>query len=51
MIDIAEGRRLMAAAEEALIETVYAWDRWVDANINALLDAAERTEAAESRKI
>ena len=57
-IDVAEGRRLKAAADEALemgehvsvregLKAVDAWDRWLDGNMDALLDAAERTEAAE----
>ena len=55
---IAEGRRLKAAANEALEmgehvsvrdaqKAVDAWDRWLDGNMDALLDAAERAEAAE----
>lgn len=55
---IAEGRRLKAAANEALemgerfsvmegLKAVDAWDRWLDGNMDALLDAAERAEAAE----
>lgn len=65
MIDVAEGRRLKAAAEKAwetyvnisggdehaeyleVEKTSEAWEKWRDANIDALLDAAERTEAAE----
>lgn len=52
---IAEGRRLKAAANEALEmgehvsvrdaqKAVDAWDRWLDGNMDALLDAAEEAE-------
>lgn len=57
---IAEGRRLKAAANEALemgervsvregLKAVDAWDRWLDVNSAALFDAAESAEAAERK--
>ena len=71
MIDVAEGRRLKAAADVELLAYVAtatecgpeheghqeswnavsranaSWVGWITANIAALLDAAERAEAAE----
>ena len=60
MIDVAEGRRLKAAANEALEmgehvsvrdaqKAVDAWDRWLDGNMDALLDAADREQYGDRK--